>query len=200
MKTLYVIASPRAERSKSIELGNYATEKLGGEVLTLDVFREPMPFLSEAVIAYNYWFGTYESLSVEDRYIVDLQKKYIAQLKNVDNLVIAVPMWNFWAPAALKAWFDLIIRVNDTFSMDSAGYHGHVNNIKKAVVVGARWGKYINTPYAPYDHLSDAITGILGFIGVDSKNFWLEWVNMLSWEQMDEEISSLKNQIDEYIK
>lgn len=138
MKTLYVIGSPRAERSKSIELGNHAAKKLGGEIVTVDVFSEPMPFLSEAVVAYSYGYGTYESLSPEDKRIADLQKKYIDQIKNADNIVIAAPMWNFGMPAALKAWFDLIIRVNDTFSMDEKGYHGHVNGIKKAVIVGAR--------------------------------------------------------------
>lgn len=138
MKTLHIVASPRGERSKSIELGKFAVEKLGGEAITRDVFSDNVPYLSESVIALNYGFAKYEDLGEKDCTIADIQTRYIEELRSVENLVISVPMWNFSMPAALKAWFDLIIKVNTTFSVGADGYKGLVHNIKKVVIVGAR--------------------------------------------------------------
>jgi len=35
-----------------------------------------------------------------------------------DVIIIATPMYNYGMPAALKAWFDQVIRVNETLSLD----------------------------------------------------------------------------------
>ena len=118
MKILHIIASPRGARSKSIELGNHAVEKLGGEVTTTNVFADNSPFLSESVIGLNYGYGNYADLSGEDKAIVDIQKRYIDEILATDTLVISVPMWNFGMPAALKAWFDLVVKVGVTFTME----------------------------------------------------------------------------------
>lgn len=199
MKTLYVIASPRAERSKSIELWNHAAKALWWEIVTLDIYNSDLPFLSEWVIGYNYWFSKYEDLSDSDKKISDVQKKYIDQIKNVDNIVIATPMWNFWLPASLKAWFDLVLKVNDTFSMENGNYLWLVKNIDKTIVVWARGWKYINTPYAAYDNLTGPINWLLWFIWLEPKNFWLEWTNMISSEELTLEIANLKDQINSYL-
>ncbi|MDD2487472.1 MAG: NAD(P)H-dependent oxidoreductase [Candidatus Gracilibacteria bacterium] len=199
MKTLYIKSSPRGERSKSIELGNHIIEKIGGEVIHLDLFNSYIPFLSEGVIAYNYGFGEYEGLSSEDKKIADVQKEYIDQIKSSDNIVIAAPMWNFGLPGALKTWFDLVLKINDTFAIENGNYIGLVKNIKKTIVVGARGGKYIDTPFAPYDNLTGPINLLLGFIGLEAKNFWLEGVNYASGEQLALESLNIKGEIDSFI-
>jgi len=45
---------------------------------------------------------------------------YIADLAKADLIVISSPMYNYGMPAQLKAWFDQIIRINETFDFDLA--------------------------------------------------------------------------------
>jgi FMN-dependent NADH-azoreductase len=195
MKTLCVIASPRS-RSHSVTLANVAAESFGGEVETLDLTKAYVPFLSEAVIALNYGYGTYEALSPEDKKIADAQSAFIAQLKSADNLVIAAPLWNFGVPASLKAWFDLVVKVRDTFSMEGGAYKGLIDTVKSAVVVSARGGKYAGTAYEPYDLLPKTVTGLLGFIGITNvKTYLLEGVNMLDAAGLEAEVSTVSEKI-----
>lgn len=195
MKILHIIASPKGERSKSIELGNYAIAKLGGEVTTTNIFTDNVPYLSESVIGLNYGYGTYEALSSTDKSIVDTQSRYINDLLGADTLVISVPMWNFGMPGALKAWFDLIIKVNTTFSMEAGAYKGLVHNIKRVIVVGARGGVYQNTAYAGYDMLEPQVRGLLGFIGITNvETYWLEGVNATP-DKLEENMNNIKAKI-----
>ncbi len=199
MKTLYIIASPRGEMSKSIEIWNYVTEKIGWEIITVDVHKENIPYITFPVIAYNYGFGKYEELSIEDKRIADLQSKYISKLMEADNLVIATPMWNFWMPAALKSWFDLVCKINETFEIKDWNYGWLVKNLKNTIVVWARWGKYLWTQAESYDILTPQINWLLGFIWISPKNFWLEWMNVLPENEIAENISELKNNINTYL-
>ena len=198
MKTLYIVASPRGERSKSVELANHVLARLGGEITTVDLYNSFVPYLSEQVIAFVYGFVKYEDLSPENKKVADVQRVFIDQLKSADNLVIAAPMWNFGMPAALKAWFDLIIKVGETFSMNNGARQGIVKNIKHAIVTGARGGVYIDTPAAFYDMLTGHIHGLLGFIGIENtKAFWIEGVNALP-EALPENMANVKSDIDAY--
>jgi FMN-dependent NADH-azoreductase len=196
MKTLYITASPRKERSKSILLWNKVIENIWWEVEKIDLFELQAPYLTESVIAHNYWFANYENLSNEDKKIVDLQNKLINQIKTTDYVVIAVPMWNLGMPAILKAYFDLIIKVNETFKMEN-WYVWMINNVKKAYVVGARWWKLIWTPMESYDMLTPQVKGLLWFIWITNiETFWLEWVNALSNEELQWNLDNLIKQIN----
>lgn len=196
MKTLYIIASPRGEMSKSIELWNYITNKIGWEIITLNLFEEKIPYISFPVIAENYWFMEKDSLPHEDKKILEIQEKYINQLKNVDNLVIATPMWNFGMPAVLKAWFDLVLKVNSTFKIENWNYLWLVKNIKNTYVVWARWSKFIGTPMQSYDNLTNHINTMLWFVWIQAKNYWLEWTSSLSETELKNEIEKVKKEVD----
>ena len=37
-------------------------------------------------------------------------------IKSAENIIVSAPLWNFGVPAALKAYIDLIVKVNDTFT------------------------------------------------------------------------------------
>lgn len=179
MKILHIVGSPRGERSLTKKLGEFAANVPGGEVVTVDVHAEKVPFHTGAAVALNYGYGDYESLDADSKAAIDAQKKYVEQLRSADVLVVSAPMWNFGPPAALKAWIDLITKVNDTFSMDENGYHGHLSNIKKAVVVtSAGGGSYDTAPMDSYDHLNGYLVGLLAFVGItNTKLVRVEQVN-----------------------
>ncbi|NRA23478.1 MAG: NAD(P)H-dependent oxidoreductase [Oleispira sp.] len=52
---------------------------------------------------------------------------YIAELKDADALVLAVPMYNFSTPSTVKAWIDHIARAGVSFSYGENGPVGLLN-------------------------------------------------------------------------
>ena len=192
MNVLLVNSSPRGERSHSLELAKYAAAKLGGQLTTVDLSVDEPPFLSGEVIAYDYGFMKLEQLSPRGKEIAAAQAKIVAQLKAADAVVIAAPMWNFNMPASLKAWFDLGIKVNDTWKMGEKGeYVGLLTNIKKVIVTGARGGVPAG---APYDMLAPHIKGLCGFLGMSG--YHDAWVSGRDAEAIAPEKEKAKKFID----
>ncbi|EFF82283.1 flavodoxin-like protein [Acinetobacter haemolyticus ATCC 19194] len=52
--------------------------------------------------------------------ILSESDQYINEVAIADIILITTPMYNYGMPAALKAWFDQIIRINKTFTFDLA--------------------------------------------------------------------------------
>jgi FMN-dependent NADH-azoreductase len=76
--------------------------------------------------------------------------------------VIASPVYNFAAPATLKAWADLVARVGTTFRYTATGPEGLLTG-KKAYLAIASGG----TPMgSDIDFMSRWLTFFLGFIGI----------------------------------
>ncbi|OUS41119.1 hypothetical protein A9R00_02550 [Oleispira antarctica] len=94
-------------------------------------------------------------------------ENYIAELKDADALVLAVPMYNFSTPSTVKAWVDHIARAGVSFSYGENGPVGLLN-VKKAYVVSTRGGQYANTAF---DHQSPWIEQVLKFVGVQEVEF-----------------------------
>ena len=94
-------------------------------------------------------------------------ENYIAELKDADALVLAVPMYNFSTPSTVKAWVDHIARAGISFSYGENGPVGLLN-VKKAYVVSTRGGQYANTVF---DHQSPWIEQVLKFVGIQEVEF-----------------------------
>ena len=86
----------------------------------------------------------------------------VAELKEADTLVIGSPMYNFSAPASLKAWIDLICRVGETFQYTEQGPQGLLN-IETAYLVVATGGTPVG---GEADFLVPYLKQIATFIGV----------------------------------
>ena len=50
--------------------------------------------------------------------VLESSEQLIAEVKQADIILLSTPMYNYGVPAALKAWFDTVIRVNETFDFD----------------------------------------------------------------------------------
>ncbi len=92
---------------------------------------------------------------------------YIAELKDADALVLAVPMYNFSTPSTVKAWIDHIARAGVSFTYGENGPVGLLN-VKKAYVVSTRGGQYAGSAF---DHQSPWIEQVLKFVGVQEVEF-----------------------------
>ena len=120
---LRIEASARMTRSLSRALSNdffetWQSERPNDQVIIRDVGLNPPTAVSENWIAGV--FGDEENLTLVQREEVALSDMLIGELIQSDIIVIATPMYNYGMPAALKAWFDQVIRINKTFSFDLA--------------------------------------------------------------------------------
>jgi FMN-dependent NADH-azoreductase len=180
-KLLYIEASPRKSRSKSIEVANTFLDALRSahpalEVDTLDLWSTELPRFDGSVVEAKYAILHGQPHTTEQAQAWRHVQDVIARFKAPDWYLFSLPMWNFGIPYILKHYIDVIVQPGLTFSYTpSEGYSGLVTG-KKAAAVYARGGAYgPGTGAGDYDLQSKALIGILGFIGItDLTNIFVE--------------------------
>ena len=120
---LHIDASARGPRSLSRRLSEHfvstwITHRSSDTVIVRDVGRHPPPITTE------FWIGSVftseEERTDEQRAAIKDSDELIAELAAADLIVLGTPMYNYGMPAALKAWFDNVIRIGKTFTFDLA--------------------------------------------------------------------------------
>ena len=117
---LRIDASARSERSLTRRLADafvasWRQRLPDTQVIVRDVGRTPPPAVSEEWIAAAF---AGENRTPEQRALLTLSDELIEEVESADLIVMSVPMYNYGMPAALKAWFDQVVRVDRTFSFD----------------------------------------------------------------------------------
>lgn len=120
---LQVEASARKARSLSRGLARDFRESWRGidadaVFIERDVGTHPPPFVSEDWIAAAFTPDGERTAAQEK--VLAASSELIGEVRQADVIVIATPMYNYGMPAALKAWFDQVIRVDETFTFDLA--------------------------------------------------------------------------------
>ncbi|MEP3244505.1 MAG: NAD(P)H-dependent oxidoreductase [Sneathiella sp.] len=120
---LNVTASARTDRSISRDLSakfieTWLKSDPATSVINRNIGLNPPEFISESWIA--ACFTPLEERTAVQQEILKQSDILIQELEQADILLIASPMYNYGMPAALKAWTDMVIRVNKTFSFDLA--------------------------------------------------------------------------------
>ena len=127
---LHVDASVRAVKndnpahdsiSKNIAkhfIDSFAKHLVIDEYFYRDVGVNPPPFITQD------WIGAVftpdDKKTAEQQQLLALSDTLIAEIAAADIIVISSPMYNYGMPAQLKAWFDQVIRINQTFDFDLA--------------------------------------------------------------------------------
>lgn len=114
-------ASARLNGSLSRALADTFLDALSSTGLDIDVTRrdvglEPPPAMSELWMAAA--FKPEADRSDRERAALALSDTLIEEVRRSALIVIATPMYNYGMPAALKAWIDQVVRINETFSFD----------------------------------------------------------------------------------
>ena len=107
-----------------------------------------------------------ESRSPEDRAVLAQSEALIYEAAAADLLLIAVPIYNFSIPAALKSWIDLICRDN----VDGARAHdltGKSINKQALIILTSNY----TLANADDDFATPYLKFIMKFIGIDSVTF-----------------------------
>jgi FMN-dependent NADH-azoreductase len=125
--------------------------------------------------------------------LLALSDELISELKSVDEIIIATPMYNFSVPVGLKAWIDLIARAGETFHYTAEGPQGLVENKPITLI--------ISTGGVPIGSTMDFVTAYLkqvfGFIGITD-------VNVISAEGMnispEDSLQKANDQIEQLLQ
>ena len=100
-----------------------------------------------------------EAFKISDAIVKDVHEN--------DTIIISTPIYNFAAPAVLKAWADLVARLNKTFQYTDNGPVGLLKN-KKAYIVVSSGGTKIGSEI---DFFTPWMRFFLNFIGIKDVTF-----------------------------
>jgi FMN-dependent NADH-azoreductase len=142
MKTLIVKYLP-STRSRTRKLLEAFLEGISdSEIEELDLCTDVPDLFS--VDALEGYFGRITGAISRDIPIQALARmdRMTAQLKSCDVVVLASPIYNFSLPAAVKAWFDSVMLLGDTFKTNPKGAFLGLMTGKKALVLMTGFGTY----------------------------------------------------------
>jgi len=169
MKIVHVDSSFKGREASSSALASQLVNRLvdGNEaqVHYRDLSQEPLNHLTEEVFT-GFQLQADKRNEVQAAAVAQ-SDEYIAELKDADALVVAVPMYNFSAPSQFKSWIDHVARAGVSFSYTSEGPKGLLN-IEKAYVIATRGGQFVGTGF---DFQAPWIEQVLKFIGVQDVEF-----------------------------
>ncbi len=169
MKTLLRIDSSPRQQSVTRALTEkfekaWLAQNSDGVLIRRDLATEDLPFLTEEWIGASYTPA--EQRTAEQQALLAKSDELIDEWMLADEVVIGSPMWNFGAPASMKAYIDLIARVGKTFRYGDKGPVGLLGG-KRVVVITARGGSYAKgSPMASWDLQEPYLRQVFGFLGV----------------------------------
>ncbi|MCK9685370.1 FMN-dependent NADH-azoreductase [Scleromatobacter humisilvae] len=121
INVLAIDSSARNEGSLSREMSklflkHWQVHRPRDTLIRRDVGTSPPPMLTEAWIA--ACFTPDEQQTEQQKEVLRYSDEAIDELKRAEVIVVSAPRYNYGMPAALKAWFDQVIRIRRTFSFD----------------------------------------------------------------------------------
>ncbi|MCU7554025.1 NAD(P)H-dependent oxidoreductase [Alteromonas sp. ASW11-19] len=130
-----------------------------------DLHADQLPHLSAEEM--QAWNTSAAQRSEEQTQLATFSDTLIDELKNADEVVLGVPMYNFGIPSVLKAWIDRVARAGVTFAYTDTGPVGLLAD-KPVTVLAARGGQYAGTEM---DTQTAYLTHFFNFIGLSDLRF-----------------------------
>jgi FMN-dependent NADH-azoreductase len=165
-RLLVIETSPRGNASISRQLtrrfvDQWRAAHAGGEIVLRDLAETALPHVTAPWL--QAYFTPPDRQSPEMQAALRQSDELVAELLAADHLVIATPVYNYNVPAALKAWFDHVVRKGRTLGFDGKG----LLEGKKATVLIASGGVYSKgSPMRDRDIAATWLRLILNVIGI----------------------------------
>lgn len=131
MKTLLHIDASARKTNNSIAAYNSISKSIAStfiekwrtfnnedKIIYRDVGVNPPEFINQDWIAAV--FTPDNAKTDNQKALLSLSDTLISEVEQADIIVMSSSMYNYGMPAALKAWFDQVIRIHKTFSFDLA--------------------------------------------------------------------------------
>ena len=159
------------------------------EVIERDFSVDPVPHLTaERFAAFSAAAG---DLSPEQARVLEESDALIGELKAADEVIVALPMYNFAIPSTLKAYFDHVARAGVTFRYTADGPKGMLS-AASVTVVATRGGRYEGTPL---DTQSDYVRNFFAFLGIADSRFIYAEGTAMGDEARDASVKAAREQI-----
>lgn len=171
---LKIDSSPMGERSISRKLtAAFAKAWLkahpGGTVVSRDLTALHIPIVDGSWVGAAY--TPEDARTPPQKDALATSDILIAELQQVDEYVIGVPMHNFSIPSTLKLWIDQVVRVGKTVAYSAAGVEGLLKG-KKVTLLMASGGVYEQgSGREAFNFVTPYLRTIFGFIGITDVNF-----------------------------
>jgi FMN-dependent NADH-azoreductase len=171
---LVVNVSPRGARSISRRLADefvasWTAAHPGDPVVVRDVANDPPPAVTEAWIEGAFTPPAQQSPAA--RTAITLSNIYVDELLAASEIVIAMPIYNFNIPAALKLWIDQIVRKDRTFSFDATGVRSLAGGRRLTVLVANSGDLRPGEPMGAMNFAEPYLRAIFRFIGITEIEF-----------------------------
>ncbi|HBA59610.1 MAG TPA: hypothetical protein DCZ92_02060 [Elusimicrobia bacterium] len=202
---LCVIANPAPER-RSVSrhmakhfIETYAKANPAAKVTVLDLCEEGLPFINREYVEVVYYGEKKDKLSAETEKLISLVEKYIGQLKEADEIVIATPMYTLSIPAVLKAYLELIASRLYYF------YSRKMLSPKPVLCLLTRDGFYppglaVRDPRFPYMNVQETIlTAALSFLGLAREPKFIVAGGLDRKEYIPRAIALARKEIEAYV-
>lgn len=185
-KTLVVSYTPRDGSNTAKLVDSFkAAAANKTEIVERRLDESSVPTIDKDVM--STWWGPKTQNQAEE-----LSTEFIAELKSADYVVVATPMYNWSLPAALKAWFDLVIRGGETFQFGEEGPEGLLKKTQKAALLVTTGMTAIE---GEADHLTPVLKTGFGLMGVADVEVVGAQELMIIGE--DEAVSRITRAVDE---
>ena len=162
-RILHIQSSARRDGSVSREITNRLVRRLAGPdgaITVRDLAAAPPSFLDPAWV--EAAFTDPDAHTPAQIEALAESERLIEELEAADEIIIAVPVYNFSLPAVLKAWIDHVARARRTFRYTEAGPEGLITG-KTAWLVVASGGTELG---GALDFATPYLKHVLGFIGI----------------------------------
>lgn len=174
-KLLHIIASPREEESRSLQVSNpfleiFLQKRPDFIVDELNLSKEELPDLGIKNVSGKYTLLEGEDLfgRLKESWAEIVQ--HIERFLFADLYLVSTPMWNFSIPYTLKHYIDLIVQPKYLFQYTKKGPEGLVKN-KKMIVITSRGGQYDTNETSRLDYQEPYLRAIFGFVGLTDIHF-----------------------------
>lgn len=197
-KVLAIFSSLNGSQGNSSKLANEYLSKIENDgsvhINRVDVASLALPHLTGEEM--QAWMTETSERNESQQALAKVSDDIVEAVKAADEIVLAVPMYNFGIPSSLKAYFDRIARAGITFKYTETGPVGLLEN-KSATVFAARGGVYAGSDF---DTQTPYLKHFLNFVGIsDVKFVYAEGLNMgeeqanKAFSQASEKIIELTN-------
>ena len=194
-KVLAIFSSLNGSEGNSSKLANEYLSKMGKDdsvrINRVDVASLALPHLTGKEM--QAWMTEASERNESQQALAKVSDDIVGAVMEADEIVLAVPMYNFGIPSSLKAYFDRVARAGITFKYTETGPVGLLEN-KSATVFAARGGVYAGSDF---DTQTPYLKHFLNFVGINNVKFvYAEGLNM-GEEQANEAFSAASEKIIE---
>jgi len=195
MKTLLLIhTSLQGSESLSSSLAQdyvsqWQTNHQNSQVISRDLATHPVPHLTaERFAAFT---TPADERTPQQKAIAAYSDQLISELQEADEILIALPMYNFGIPSTLNAYIDHIARAGITFRYTSSGPVGLLTN-KRALLFATRGGQYQGTAL---DTQTNYMKTFLAFLGIEDTQFIYAEGTAMGDESLNASVQDARQQI-----